>query len=320
MTTENYRDLLDRFFSGKTTSEENASLRAMLGESPDEYFERYSREVWNGAPDVLTENLKEEMKEELLHRIRAEKSRGRHYSWLKYIAVAASVCAAAIFGYMYADYSADVQTFEITAERGQKSSVTLPDGTVVWLNSASTIAYTSDYNSKNREISLNGEAYFDVAKNRKLPFDVKAGDLTVRALGTQFNVKAFPEDRKVTATLVEGCISASSGDSQMVLKPWQQVVLDRRTGGMLKSEVTNRNNPVPWRQNEILFEGENLKQVALILERMYNVEVLVTDDVADYSYTGLISNNSLSNVLELISGTSPVRYTMHGNVIKFAAK
>ncbi|MCM1178051.1 MAG: FecR domain-containing protein [Bacteroides sp.] len=325
MDRKRYKYLLDRFFDGETTPEENELLHSVLGEGMDTRFEEYSKDKWDANHYAMPEFRKEMMKADILRRIHAEEDYRRHgrMKLLKTaaagLAVAASIAVAAIAGYRFHDMSQPVQEFEVVAERGQKSMVTLPDGTKVWLNSGSRLAYTSAYNSKNREIFLNGEAYFDVAKNRELPFDVNAGGMTVRALGTKFNVKAFPEDGKVAATLVEGCISATSGDASIVLQPWQQAVLDSRTGKMLKTEVVNRNNPVPWRQNEILFEGENLRQVGAMLERMYNVKVLIADDIADYSYTGLISNNSLTNVLELISGTSPVRYTMHGNVIKFNA-
>ena len=236
-----------------------------------------------------------------------------------YIAAAACVCAAAVLGYTAAVYTTPVQTFEVVADKGQKSSVTLPDGTEVTLNSASRITYRSDYNRKNRTVSLDGEAYFEVARNEKLPFTVRASGMDVTALGTEFNVKAYEEDPEITATLIKGSIRTDMAGKSEILTPNQYIVLDKASG---RTETVTAENPeylVPWKDNELLFSGETLREIAVVLERMYNMEVIFKDDsVGDFSYTGLIRNSSLLNVLELISGTSPVRYVISGNVIAFS--
>lgn len=325
MSIRKYAELLDRFFAGNTTSEENEVLfRLLKEEMPDENFEEYSRFKWQNAPEALTDEVKDEIKSSIVRKIRSERRKSWSVRslrfWLASAGAAAAVVLSVMFGYALAEWSGPVQKFEICAERGQKSMATLPDGTRVWLNSASRISYTSAYNRKDRKIELDGEAFFDVAENEDIPFDVVAGKMTVRALGTKFNVKSFSEEKRVTAVLVEGRIRAFSDSQEVILEPWQQVVLDAETGDMKKSDITNRNNPVPWRQNSILFEGETLEQVAAVLERMYNVDVVLSEDVSSYSYTGLISNNSLMNVLELISGTSPVDYSIYGNVVKFTSR
>ena len=233
-------------------------------------------------------------------------------------AVAASVAVAAVAGYSAHDILKPVQEFEVVAERGHKSMVTLPDGTVVWLNSDSRLTYTSDYNSKVRDIFLDGEAYFDVAKNPDIPFVVDAGEVRVRALGTKFNVRAYHDEMSIRTTLVEGKVLASSGDDDVVLSPCQEAVYERRTGELSAADAPNADHLVPWRANEIYLDGMTLASVSRMLERMYNVDVVFSDSsVAGYTYTGLIRNSSLMNVLELISGTSPVKYRMNGNTIKF---
>ena len=235
------------------------------------------------------------------------------------VAIAAGICLAAILGYTAAEYGHRQQTFEVIADRGQKSSVTLPDGTAVTLNSASRITWRSDYNRKNRTVGLEGEAYFEVAKNEKVPFTVRTDKMDITALGTEFDVKAYEEDRHVTATLLKGSIRADFGGQSEILVPDQYIVVDKTTG---ESEVVTAENPeylVPWKNDELLFAGETLEEIALVLERMYDMEVVFMDETAKaFSYTGLIRNSSLHNVLELISGTSPVRYTISGNVIAFS--
>ncbi len=313
MGKEEYKDLLDRFFAGETSSAENELLYSVINEDMDLNFEEYSLDRWTGNDYVMPESRKRRMKNDIFRRIsEAEANHGRRKTWRTLAA------AFAVAGYSAHDILKPVQEFEVVAERGHKSMVTLPDGTVVWLNSDSRLTYTSDYNSKVRDIFLDGEAYFDVAKNPDIPFVVDAGEVRVRALGTKFNVRAYHDEMSIRTTLVEGKVLASSGDDDVVLSPCQEAVYERRTGELSAADAPNADHLVPWRANEIYLDGMTLASVSRMLERMYNVDVVFSDSsVAGYTYTGLIRNSSLMNVLELISGTSPVKYRMNGNTIKF---
>lgn len=324
MDFNEYSDLLGKFLEGSSTPEENRLLRDMPETEMEAMFEEYSREKWAHNKSEIPEDTRTRLKGEIFAKIRTEET-GQHKHAhrispvIKYAAMAACVCAAAILGYAAAVYTAPVQTFEVTADKGQKSSVILPDGTEVTLNSASRISYTSDYNGRNRTVALDGEAYFDVARNEKLPFTVRTAEMDVTALGTAFNVKAYAEDPEITATLVRGSIRADMPGRSEILEPNQYITYDKTTG---KTETVTSENPeylVPWKDNELLFSGETLQEIAAVLERMYNMEVIFLDDKAgSFSYTGLVRNNSLLNVLELISGTSPVKYVISGNVIAFS--
>jgi ferric-dicitrate binding protein FerR (iron transport regulator) len=245
----------------------------------------------------------------------------------RYIAAAVAAFAAAvvILGIMlwsdHADSVSDPEIFEIVAERGQKSSVTLPDGSRVMINSASTISYTSDYNVKERNVFLSGEAYFDVASNADIPFVVHADKVSVTALGTEFNVKAYAEDPYVVTTLVEGSVRTEAGTQYELLTRAQEASYNKEADVLLAYDVKDISRAVPWIRNELLFENESLADIAVTLERMYNVTIVFEDEAAKgYSYTGLIRNNSLQNVLELISSTSPVGYKMNSGIIRFYMK
>lgn len=322
MGKEEYKDLLDRFFAGETSSAENELLYSVIGEDMDGDFEEYSLDRWTGNDYVMPESRKRTMKADIFRRISAaEVGHGRRKTWRTLaagFAVAASVAVAAVAGYHAHDLLKPVQEFEVVAERGHKSVVTLPDGTVVWLNSDSRLTYTSDYNSKVRDIFLDGEAYFDVAKNPDLPFIVDAGEVRVKALGTKFNVRAYRDEMVIRTTLVDGKVLASSEHDNVILAPCQEAVYTKPTGRLVATDAPNIDHLVPWRADEIYLDDMSLDEIARMLERMYNVEILFADkDMAKYSYTGLIRNSSLKNVLELIAGTSPVGYRMNGNTIKF---
>lgn len=327
MNIREYTDLLDRFHQGRTSEEENRQLRGLIGSSPDSLFEQYSREKWNGSSNEIPESLKDKMKSDIFQRINIledlEKKtrRRRAFVWIRTAAVAASVCIASFLGYHFANVTRPVQEFEVVADRGQKSEVTLPDGSKVWLNSASRIRYTSDYNGKNRNIALSGEAYFEVAKNEDIPFIVNAKEVSVKALGTKFNVESYPDDYEIVTTLIEGRVLTAAKGKSEILEPMQQSVYNRKSDTLKKDDVPSSAHPVPWRNDEIFFDGESLAQIAPMLERMYNVKVIIGDSrIAEYTYTGLIRNNSLQNVLDLISGTSPVKYRMNGNTIKLSPR
>ena len=324
MDLKEYSSLIEKFFQGSSSPEENRRLREMPEPEMEALFDEYSKEKWEHNDCEIPDETRSRLKSELLSKLHTAGERQRRQTHrtrpaIRYIAIAASICAAAVLGYTAATLSVPEQTFEVTADKGQKSSVTLPDGTSVILNSASRITYTSGYNRRNRTVGLTGEAYFDVARNEKKPFTVRTSGMDVTALGTEFNVKAYEEDSEITATLVKGSIRADVDGSSEILSPNQYITLDKTTG---KTETATAENPdylVPWKNNELLFSGETLREIARDLERMYNMEVIFMDDKAgEFSYTGLVRNSSLHNVLDLISGTSPVEYVISGNVIAFS--
>lgn len=189
------------------------------------------------------------------------------------------------------------------------------------LNSGSSIRYASDFNVKNRDIDLNGEAYFEVARNEEIPLVVSARQMKVEVLGTKFNVRAYNSEPEIVTTLVEGCVKATADGKEMLMKPAEQISYNVKSGEMRKYDAPNKNHLIPWRDNELFFSNNNLKEIGAILERMYNVNVIFEDEsVTAYSYTGLVRNSSLNNVLDLITATSPVEAQMYYNTIKFSRR
>ena len=303
------KSLFDRFFGGETTENENAYLADLLENDKDGELDAYIEKTWQEAESMDVDfEVEVRVKEKILAQISSEcqvKSSRPWFRFFRAAAVAAGLVAAVLLGWHIADLRKP-ETFEMVAERGQKSSLTLPDGSKVWLNSASKLTYTSDYNSKDRNIILDGEAFFDVARNENLPFIVHANGMAVQALGTKFNVKAYSDETEVTAILVEGSVKASAAGVDLLLLPYFVASYDRSTDEMVSTYVSDREHAVPWIKNEILFSNDSLKDIASVLERMYNVTVVFENEkIADYTYTGLIRNNSLQNIRELISGTSP---------------
>ena len=269
------KSLFDRFFGGETTENENAYLADLLENDKDGELDAYIEKTWQEA-ESMDVDIEVRVKEKIFAQISSEcqvKSSRPWFRFFRAVAVAAGLVAAVLLGWHIADLRKP-ETFEMVAERGQKSSLTLPDGSKVWLNSASKLTYTSDYNSKDRNIILDGEAFFDVARNENLPFIVHANGMAVQALGTKFNVKAYSDETEVTAILVEGSVKASAAGVDLLLLPYFVASYDRSTDEMVSTYVSDREHAVPWIKNEILFSNDSLKDIASVLERMYNVTVV----------------------------------------------
>lgn len=210
--------------------------------------------------------------------------------------------------------------FEIVADCGQKSEVTLPDGSRIRLNSASRVSYSTEYGKTDRNIFLDGEAYFEVAKNKDLPFIVSTGNISVEALGTKFNVRSY-DDEDETVTLVEGKVLATAGETGVVLLPHQCVSYDRAAGMLGQPRPTGGSSEVPWLCNEVAFNDDSLTAVAAEIERLYNVRVEFEDEkIRGFRYTGVIPNSSLNAILGIITEASPVSWTMDGNVVKLSGR
>jgi len=256
---------------------------------------------------------------------RLEKEAGRRGGGLWRVVAAVSAAAAAVALGVFAGMRLSAPEtapgqFEIVADCGQRSDVLLPDGSRIRLNSASRVSYSTEYGKTNRDISLEGEAFFEVAKNAELPFVVSTGNISVEALGTKFNVRSYGDGNE-TVTLVEGKVLTTAGASEAVLLPHQCVSFDRASGTLGQPRPTGVTSEVPWLCNEVAFSDDSLTAVATEMERLYNVRVVFADEsIRNLRYTGVIPNSSLKAMLDLITETSPVSWTMEGNTVEFSGR
>ncbi len=256
---------------------------------------------------------------------RLEKEAGQRRNGLLRVVAAVSAVAAAVALGVFAGMRISAPEavpgqFEIVADCGQRSDVLLPDGSRIRLNSASRVSYSTEYGKTNRDISLEGEAFFEVAKNAELPFVVSTGNISVEALGTKFNVRSY-ENGDETVTLVEGKVLTTAGRCEAVLLPHQRVSFDRASGTLGKPEPAGASSEVPWLRNEVAFSNDSLTAVAAEMERLYAVRVVFEDEsIRELRYTGVIPNTSLKTMLSLITETSPVAWTMEGNVVKLSGR
>lgn len=243
------------------------------------------------------------------------------FSWFGQVARYAAVFLLAVFigalGYSWLGghvWPGSSQTFEYTVPYGSKTSMKLLDGSVVWLNAGTTLKYNQGFGSCNRDLELTGEAYFEVARNKRLPFVVKTKDVSVQALGTKFNVKAYPEETSVEAVLLEGSIEVRDqgpGEGKKVLLSPSQKATYRRGDNTLRVSGIENASEVSWFREKWVIKNTRLEELARVLERRYNITVSFADEaIKDYEFGGTIKEETIEQVLTAISYSAPLKYTI----------
>lgn len=205
----------------------------------------------------------------------------------------------------------------IEVPNGERSQISLYDGTKVWLNSGTKFKYPVAFSRNTRDVFIEGEAFFDVAKDKKHPFIVNAGKLKVEVLGTRFNVCAYPEDGEFTTTLEEGSVNATNtaNGQQMQLKPGEQVILNRETNG-LKYQKVNTDLYTSWKENLLRLEDAPFEEVIKKMERWYDVKITVDPAINTRErYTMTIKTESLREMLQLVSRTTKINYEIKENTV-----
>lgn len=201
----------------------------------------------------------------------------------------------------------------IQTHKGKQYHVTLPDGTKVWLNAASKLKYPTTF-KKNREVELEGEAYFDVAPNEKQPFIVKVKDMEVKVLGTGFNINAYAEQPYIRTTLINGRVQTTSNTRSVLLEPGEQANVGNNHLFKLKVDVQLYT---AWMRGAVYFESETFHRIAAHLERTYDCNFVFTNsDLTALRLTiELRKPKNLQEVLDAISLISDLRFTTTGNTV-----
>lgn len=198
--------------------------------------------------------------------------------------------------------------------RGGEFCLTLSDETRVWLNSETSIQYPVAFGAKERRVFVQGEAYFEVAKDAKKPFTVQFMSSSVTVLGTSFNIRAYPEEKRSQTTLAEGSVRIYSPGSSMLLKPGEQAEVSALSGEMVKQEVEVKNF-TSWKDGRFVFEQQPLEDIMRTLERWYDIRVIFKDEGAKrISLSGNMKRyGDFSQVMKMLQMTGDVRFELHGN-------
>lgn len=228
----------------------------------------------------------------------------------KYAAIALILIASSIWTTLYLSGNATetaINTLYVPA--GQRAQITLQDGTEVWLNAQSTLKYPSHFSKKNREVEITGEAFFDVAQEKKRPFIVSTQHIDMKVLGTQFNVYSYPDAGYIQTNLVEGSVKIYQTENEknsVTLKPNEQVII--RGNNMT---VSNTHNPehMLWKNGIYAFSNERLIVIIEKLQLYYDVKIVVEDpEIFNVRYTGKFrQRDGIDDILRILQKIQPFK-------------
>ncbi|MBC9933589.1 FecR family protein [Chitinophaga qingshengii] len=335
-------DLIARFMSGNISPEDQQELEKWVDASPENraYFIQL-RDAW--MVTATAGNYDTEAAWEELRQINAPVSVKR---WKQVLKMAASYTlpfvlgGGVVFSWLSLKKGEGKQGLvTVTSPKGATTKIELSDGTEVWLNAGSKLEYASSFNTAGREVKLEGEAFFKVHTNPRKPFTVNASDLKILALGTSFNVKAYPEDKGVVTTLVDGSVridgSSTAQPFKMMMKPHQHVVYKQSTAPSSAGKQGNNNsevagNPAPvetkevnntdiytaWKDGNWIVAGQTLAELAITMERRFNVQVVFKEDeLKNYRFSGTFRQETLEQVLNILKLTAPLDYKIEEGTV-----
>lgn len=270
-----------------------------------------------------------------------KEKRHNRISWVIGIAAAVAIILWFTWPYSNSTQSSAMQINEVVTTAGSKTTVHLPDGSSVVLNSGSKLTYNKDFGVTAREIYLKGEGYFDIAKNEHLPLTVHAGSVDIKVKGTVFNVKAYAEDSTVEASLITGIIEVSSKadpERKILLRPKEKIMIgkyatisssttqkpvirpgeDIITLEKIKTDTADSSiNEIAWIQNKLVFVKEPFATLAQKMERWYNVSIHFQDkSLTSLTFTGSLEKEDIIEALDALRDIAAFDYTIENrNVI-----
>ncbi len=289
-------------------------------------------------------------KENRLAKIEIKKTQWFPKSWMQAAALILIVVSVAGGYFLGHSLSKNIENEplvynEILVPKGEKSQLVLSDGTKIWVNAGSKLRFPNRFGGKSREVWLDGEAFFEVAKDKSKPFYVRTSDLNIKVLGTTFNVKAYNDENIIETTLLEGLVSlerkidSDKDVKEIFLQPNHKAVYLKNETSMVTEEIKREvatpiqareimiTKPVQtelsvaWRDGKLIFEDETLESIAIKLERRYDVNIHIEDStIKALRYTGVLKNVSIEQAIKAIQLTYDFKFTMKGNQINISRK
>ncbi len=236
---------------------------------------------------------------------------------LPHISVAAGLLLAFFIGLYIAELRTNTVVETVFAvDKGSKSRTILPDGTEVWLNSATKLKVSRDFGRKDRKVKLEGEAFFDVAHDKEKSFIVETASLDVKVHGTSFNVSCYPKEETRVA-LFKGSVELLSGNGKSIMMKPNDIIAYRAETGKFNLINENLDHEYAWRDSKFIFRNERFEQITTKLERVFDVEISVMNkDVMNKKFTGdFVQNEPLSEILGIMSKVGEFSFKIKGRQI-----
>lgn len=309
-------ETLLKYLQGKASIEELQDIEGWILESEenrDSFFE--IEQLWRSGQEVKCsqqERLDRSYSRFVSKHIYTTDQKSRKISLPQWMFYAASIVLIAVLSITIYENTTNTEVsytnFEVP--RGQRAKLTLNDGSVVWLNAESKLTYSNNFGKDSRHVKLEGEAFFEVAKNSKYPFVVSSKDLNIKVLGTKFNVEAYYKDLRATVSLISGSVQVENKLKKQIehLLPNQELVYE--DGHMIL--YTNRSTELSssWVDGELYFNNESLSKIVKSLERRFDITIIVENKMLEQTkFTCRVRQNAnVTDVLELLKKTRKLSY------------
>ena len=325
-------EIINKYLTGQCSEEELVEVNTWMKESEENARQPFRmEEIYHlGKFDQYANEQRILRAERRLNKKLDEEKRKQRKTalnmqhWMKYAAMIAVILViGGGLGYWLYQNGNDQQMMVAVANEGIVKEIILPDGTKVWLNNSATLKYPREFSEKERNVYLDGEAYFEVTKNRHKPFTVQSDAMRVRVLGTTFNFKCDRHCRIAEATLIEGEIEVKGNkeEGQIILAPGQRAELNKNNGRLTVKQVNAKLDAV-WHDNLIPFQKADIFTISKALERFYDVKIILSPDMkADKTYSGVLKKKStIESVLKSLQNSIPIDYKIVGNNIFISPK
>ena len=311
--------IISRYLSKEATPEEIKVLDDWISATPENYRSFLSqKKVWEvshpafNPEEIDVNSAHRKVMEQILHPNQPVSVRPK-LSFLHYWQQVAAILLLPLLilsAYLYFKPASQIaETYqELFTPYGTWSVVNLPDGSKVWLNAGSSLKYPTQFNDKQRVVSMQGEAYFEVESDKEHPFIVKTKQLTVEATGTAFNVNAYAPDHVAAVTLVKGKVAVTLDQKKTIsLSPGEKIDYNLATS-LYNVNKTNTYKWCSWKDGILIFRDDPLEYVFKRLGQTYNVEFILKDaELGKYSYKATFEGESLNEILRLLEMSAPIR-------------
>lgn len=351
------KERIIKYIAGKFTPEEEAEILDWINQAPEnkeeycKFLNLWALATQENSHEKATPNEIKKFKSLIADKTKSNRSR-YILTLIKYAAIA--LIALIIGKYVIpvkGTYDSLSLKNQIIVPLGSKSNIILPDGTSVLLNAGSKLVYDFSYGNTIREVTLEGEAYFKVAKHKGTPFVVQTAKASIKALGTEFNVKAYPEENKIETILVKGSIlvrqksdkrnKIKQNPEDVVLKPGQKMLIAGDRKSMLTDDSENRNDNIvqnnertesisqitelenaaietSWKDDRWIIQGEKLDDLAVLLSRKFNVDIQLVDTaLKEYKFSGTIQNETIEQIFDIMKLAVPLNYSIDKGHVKW---
>lgn len=321
------KQLITKYLDGRATAEEQAKLLVWLRQKENRIVFNSLKLDWKNGLDVQqlpegSEKSWSSIQDHLLQKsYTGWQSSRKMNQFFRIAAIFFFVLSLGSAVYFVSNQFKTTPEFftSVVAENGQISKVKLPDGSTVWLNSGSELSYSNLFASDNRNVSLSGEAYFQVTRNEEIPLVVSSGELQVKVLGTTFNVNAYLESDRIDVVLESGkveLLSTAQKSFKYYLESGERATFHKKSRELGVSNV-NTTKYTSWKDGMINIYDQTLEELVKRLETRYNQKFEYADELKGYPFTFTIKNETLDEIIDLMEKIAPIKTIQNDTIIEF---